>query len=79
VPGDIIEVSDGDVIPADIRILAASGLKVDNSTLTGETRPLTKSPELTDNNPLETKNMAFLSTYVVEGSGRGMVIRNRFY
>ena len=74
VPGDIIEVFDGDIIPADIRILSASGLRIDNSTLTGETRPVVKSPELTDLNPLETKNMAFMSTYVVEGSGRGMVI-----
>ena len=74
VPGDIVEIVDGDIIPADIRILSASGLKIDNSTLTGETRPLFKSPELTDNNPLETKNMVYLSTYVVEGSGRGVVI-----
>ena len=74
VPGDIIEVFDGDIIPADIRILSASGFKVDNSTLTGESRPLVKSPTLTDNNPLETRNMAFCSTYAVEGSARGLVI-----
>ena len=74
VPGDIIEVFDGDIIPADIRILSASGFKVDNSTLTGEARPLVKTNVMTDNNPLETKNLAFFSTYAVEGSARGMVI-----
>jgi sodium/potassium-transporting ATPase subunit alpha len=69
VPGDVIEVSSGDIIPADIRILSASGFKVDNAVLTGESRPMAKNEMQTSSNPLETKNMAFCGTYVVEGSG----------
>ena len=74
VPGDIIEFFDGDVIPADILILTAFGLKVDNSILTGESNFICRSPGFDDNRPLETKNMVFMSTFVVEGSGSGMVI-----
>lgn len=66
VPGDMIEVFDGDVIPADICILSASSLKVDNSVLTGESILINKSPGYDNESPLETKNMAFMSTYVVE-------------
>ena len=75
VPGDMIEVFDGDVIPAGICILSASSLKVDNSVLTGESILINKSPGYDNESPLETKNMAFMSTYVVEGSGAGMVIK----
>jgi len=40
---------------------------VDNSSLTGESEPQSRSPEFTHENPLETKNLAFFSTNVVEG------------
>ena len=69
VPGDVIEVSNGDIIPADIRILSASGFKVDNAVLTGESRPLARNAMKTSSNPLETNNLAFCGTYAVEGSG----------
>nr|CDJ80854.1 ATPase and Haloacid dehalogenase hydrolase domain containing protein [Haemonchus contortus] len=72
--GDIVEISGGDKVPADIRIFQARGLKVDNSSLTGESEPQTRSPEFTHNNPLESKNVAMFSTNVLEGSGRGVVI-----
>jgi len=75
VAGDIIEVKFGDRIPADIRVLEASGFKVDNSSLTGESEPQSRSPEFTNDNPLETKNIAFFSTNAVEGSATGIVIR----
>ena len=52
---------------ADIRILEAHGFKVDNSSLTGESEPQSRSAETTHENPLETKNLAFLSTFAVEG------------
>ncbi len=52
---------------ADIRILEAHGFKVDNSSLTGESEPQSRSNEMTSENPLETKNLAFLSTFAVEG------------
>lgn len=57
----------GDRIPADIRIIMAAGFKVDNSSLTGESEPQTRSPEYTNENPLETRNIAFFSTNCVEG------------
>ncbi|XP_042227092.1 sodium/potassium-transporting ATPase subunit alpha-like isoform X1 [Homarus americanus] len=72
--GDIIEVKFGDRIPADVRVIEARGFKVDNSSLTGESEPQSRSPEFTSENPLETKNLAFFSTNAVEGTARGIVI-----
>ena len=72
--GDIIEVKFGDRIPADIRVLEARGFKVDNSSLTGESEPQSRSPEFTHENPLETKNLAFFSTNAVEGTCKGIVV-----
>ena len=66
--GDLVEVKFGDRIPADIRIIEARGFKVDNSSLTGESEPQSRSPEFTHENPLETKNLAFFSTNAVEGN-----------
>ncbi|VDO10990.1 unnamed protein product [Brugia timori] len=74
VVGDIVEVKGGDRVPADLRIISASGFKVDNSSLTGESEPQARSPECTNENPLETKNVAFFSTHAVEGSCKGIVI-----
>merc|ERR1712170_320604 len=74
VVGDIIMVKGGDRIPADIRIIQASGMKVDNSSLTGESEPQARSPEFTHENPLETRNIAFFSTNCNEGSAVGVVI-----
>merc|ERR1719295_1488107 len=71
--GDIVEVKFGDRIPADLRILDSKGFKVDNSSLTGESEPQSRSCEFTHENPLETKNLAFFSN-AVEGTARGMVI-----
>jgi len=72
--GDIVEVKFGDRIPADIRIIEARGFKVDNSSLTGESEPQSRSPEFTSENPLETKNLAFFSTNAVEGTAKGIVV-----
>ncbi|XP_069167712.1 sodium/potassium-transporting ATPase subunit alpha isoform X3 [Procambarus clarkii] len=72
--GDIIEVKFGDRIPADVRVIEARGFKVDNSSLTGESEPQSRSSEFTSENPLETKNLAFFSTNAVEGTARGIVI-----
>merc|ERR1712165_205500 len=72
--GDVIEVKFGDRVPADLRILESKGFKVDNSSLTGESEPQSRSMEYTHENPLETKNLAFFSTNAVEGTARGMVI-----
>lgn len=74
VVGDIVEIKSGDKVPADIRILKSHGCKVDNSSLTGESEAQARSPELTNDNPLETKNLAFFSTNCVEGTAQGLVI-----
>lgn len=74
VVGDLVEVKGGDRIPADLRIISAHGCKVDNSSLTGESEPQTRSPDFTNENPLETRNIAFFSTNCVEGTARGVVI-----
>ena len=49
--------------------------QVDNSSLTGESEPQTRSADCTHENPLETKNIAFFSTNAVEGAGAGIVIQ----
>ena len=72
--GDIIEVKFGDRMPADMRVLEARSFKVDNSSLTGESEPQSRSPEFTHENPLETKNLAFFSTNAVEGTAKGIVV-----
>merc|ERR1711868_342437 len=72
--GDIVEIKFGDRVPADLRVIEARGFKADNSSLTGESEPQTRSPEFTHENPLETKNLAFFSTNAVEGTCVGMVV-----
>lgn len=72
--GDVVEVKFGDRIPADIRIVEAHNMKVDNSSLTGESEPQSRNAECTAENPLETKNLAFFSTNAVEGTCKGVVI-----
>ncbi|KAK3508555.1 hypothetical protein QTP70_032689, partial [Hemibagrus guttatus] len=74
VAGDLVEVKGGDRIPADLRVISAHGCKVDNSSLTGESEPQTRSPDCTHDNPLETRNIAFFSTNCVEGTARGIVV-----
>ncbi|XP_058885082.1 sodium/potassium-transporting ATPase subunit alpha-1-like [Acipenser ruthenus] len=74
VVGDLVEVKGGDRIPADLRIISSNGCKVDNSSLTGESEPQTRTPDFTNENPLETRNIAFYSTSCVEGTACGIVI-----
>jgi sodium/potassium-transporting ATPase subunit alpha len=57
--GDIVELKGGDRVPADLRVIESKGLKVDNSSLTGESEPQSRSLEHNEN-PLESKNLAFL-------------------
>ncbi|XP_056400075.1 potassium-transporting ATPase alpha chain 1 isoform X1 [Hyla sarda] len=74
VVGDLVEIKGGDRVPADIRIITAQGCKVDNSSLTGESEPQTRSPEYTHESPLETRNIAFFSTMCLEGTATGIII-----
>lgn len=74
VVGDLVQIKGGDVVPADIRIIESNGLKVDNSSITGESDLQSRHPQCTDRNPLETANLAFYGTNVVEGEGTGIVL-----
>lgn len=77
VPGDIIQLSAGDMVPADIRILTAKDLFLNQSTLTGESLPVEKSSDVasTDSvNPLEVKNLCFLGSNVESGTGTAVVV-----
>ena len=58
-------------VPADLRVVEARNFKVDNSSLTGESEPVSRNHECTHENPLETKNLAFFSTNAVEGTAKG--------
>lgn len=76
VPGDIIFLSAGDMIPADVRLIATKDLFLSQSTLTGESLPSEKHVELPDDkekNPLELVNLCFMGTAVVSGSGTAVV------
>ena len=77
VPGDVILLSAGDMIPADCRILTAKDLFVSQAAMTGESMPVEKFPVQKDtaiNNTLELENIVFMGTNVVSGSARAVVV-----
>ncbi len=70
--GDVVVLEEGDNVPADLRLLKSYDLMVDESALTGESKPSEK-----DENSLsedETTNLAFMDTYVSSGRARGVVV-----
>lgn len=72
--GDVVKVKAGERIPADLRIIESQEMRVDNSSLTGESDPLLRTVECTDPEKiLETKNVAFFGTLCKEGEGKGIV------
>lgn len=77
VPGDIVKLSAGDMIPADIRVLSSKDLFIIQSALTGESIPVEKFESNGDSSfesPLEIKNICFLGTSVESGSATGVVV-----
>lgn len=77
VPGDIVILETGAVIPADLRLVEAINLKVQESALTGESLPVDKQTEALEGEdvPLgDRTNMAFSSGMVTYGRGRGIVV-----
>lgn len=85
VPGDVVLIKMGDVVPADLRVYELTNLEIDEALLTGEALPVAKTlqpikPTLSpsgDTLPVpvgDRTNMAFASTSVVKGRGRGVVV-----
>ena len=77
VPGDIVLLEAGSIVPADLRLLEAAQLRVDESSLTGESVPVDKDADavLPEDTALADRvNMAFMGTTVVYGRGVGVVV-----
>jgi len=77
VPGDLVVLAVGDVVPADLRLTEVHDLSVDESTLTGESEPVTKVTSVLAD-PLapvaDRSNLAFRGTAVTAGRGSGIVV-----
>jgi Mg2+-importing ATPase len=81
VPGDIVKLAAGDMIPADVRLVASKDLFIIQSSLTGESLPVEKFdiPETgAPRSPLELSNLCFLGTSVESGSGTAAVVNTGF-
>src|SRR5579859_6442512 len=77
VPGDIVRLRGGDVVPADVFLVDSSGLFVSQSTLTGESMPVLKqmtTEQIDSNTILEATNICFSGTTVVSGVATALVI-----
>jgi Ca2+-transporting ATPase len=77
VPGDIILLEAGDIIPADMRLLHSSSLKIEEAALTGESAPVEKSIQTLETLDLvigDRKNMAYAGCSVTYGRGTGIIV-----
>lgn len=81
IKGDVLFLSAGDIIPADLRILEAKDLFISQSSLTGESEPLEKIANLSEErlndmpkSPLDIENLCFMGTNVVSGTGVAIVV-----
>lgn len=77
VVGDIVHLAAGDMVPADVRILQAKDLFINQSSLTGESEPVEKYAEPVAGkpvNPLELNNLAFMGSNVLSGSATALVL-----
>jgi P-type Mg2+ transporter len=78
VPGDVVRLSAGDMIPADLRLLEAKDLFINQSALTGEAMPAEKhahAGEQVCDNPFDLPNLCFMGANVVSGYGTGVILR----
>ncbi|MDH5183803.1 MAG: cation-transporting P-type ATPase [Gammaproteobacteria bacterium] len=76
VPGDVVLLEGGDVVTADLRVIDSSRLQLDESTLTGESVPVSKDDTLSpvDGTLVERKNMLYRGTSVTRGSVTALVV-----
>ena len=78
VPGDLVRLSAGDIIPAELRLLEAKDLFINQSTLTGEAMPAEKYAHAGDrdcDDPFDLPNICFMGANVVSGFGTGVILR----
>jgi Mg2+-importing ATPase len=76
VPGDVVHLSAGDMIPADLRLLSAKDLFVNQAPLTGEAMPVEKFAGASGNeikDPLQLHNLCFMGTNVISGTAAGVI------
>ena len=74
VPGDMIELEEGDRIPADCRLIQGFGVRVNNATITGESLPKAREIHPSDEEePIQSKNILLTGTSIVSGQGRALV------
>jgi Ca2+-transporting ATPase len=77
VPGDIVVLEEGRTVPADLRLMKAFAMKADESSLTGESLPVEKNPDLVLTEEVgvgDRVNEVYMSTPIVYGRGEGVVI-----
>ncbi len=76
VPGDVVHLRAGDVVPADCRVLSADQLRANEAALTGESYPRVKSPGLVSSTAPQSErtNSLFFGTHVVSGSGTALAV-----
>ncbi|MBU3581655.1 magnesium-translocating P-type ATPase [Polynucleobacter sp. AP-Capit-er-40B-B4] len=78
VPGDIVRLSVGDLIPADVRIISSKDLFINQASITGESMPTEKSHVLLSKEPASSfdwVNLAFMGSHVVSGIGSALVLK----
>ncbi len=78
VPGEIIVLNAGDIIPGDCRLLASRDLFVNEASLTGETYPIEKSPGVVASSTQLSKrtNTLYMGTSVISGTGKALLVRS---
>jgi sodium/potassium-transporting ATPase subunit alpha len=74
VPGDLLILEEGERVPADARLIEATGMLVDNAALTGESKPKRRTAEaMEDAHWLDLPNLVFAGTTILSGHGRAVV------
>lgn len=73
VPGDLVLLTKGDKVPADLRLIETTSLMVNNAPLTGESEPKPMDQSPYNGDLIQSKNILFAGTTVVSGSGKGIV------